>query len=256
MQSTPPNLARAAVEQFHLGLLRVLTTGPSAARLALKGGCNLRFFFGSPRYSEDMDLDCKGIAVTTLRGSVDKALGSDLLLRPLRARGIEVTDISRPKQTETTQRWKLGLVVKGVGAPVRTKVEFSHRAELEGARTDAIDAQLAREYQLPALVFQHYPAEQAVVQKVHALAGRPQTQARDVFDLALLLSSPKLLVVGEIEAAVLASATARALEVSFSDFTSQVRAYLPDRYQDAYATAGAWEQLQLEATSWLTARIR
>lgn len=256
MLSESQNPTRAAVELFHLALLRVLTTGPSAARLALKGGCNLRFFFGSPRYSEDMDLDCKGIAVNTLRGSVDKALESDLLRRPLRARGIEVTDISRPKQTEAAQRWKLGLVVRGVGAPVRTKVEFSHRAELEGARTDAVDAQLAREYQLPALVFQHYPAEQAVIQKVHALAGRPQTQARDVFDLALLLSSPKLSTVPDIDAAVLRKATARALDVSFSEFTSQVRAYLPQTVQDSYATAGAWEQLQLEVTSWLEARLR
>lgn len=255
MHPPPQNRARAAVELFHLALLRVLTAGPSAKRLALKGGCNLRFFFASPRYSEDMDLDCQGIAVGTLRGNVDKALQSDLLLRPLSARGIEVTEAAKPKQTETTQRWKLGLAVKGVGADVRTKVEFSHRDELDGARTDAIDAQLARDYQLPALLFQHYPAEQAIAQKVLALAGRPQTQARDVFDLALLLSRPGAGEIVGLEQSVVRKAASRALEVTYSDFTAQVRAYLPPEHQGDYANVGSWEQLQLEVTSWLEARF-
>ena len=47
---------RQAVELFHLLFLRQLASGADRARIALKGGCNLRFYFGSVRYSEDLDL--------------------------------------------------------------------------------------------------------------------------------------------------------------------------------------------------------
>jgi len=51
-------LGRECVELFHLTFLRALATrGEGKQRIALKGGCNLRFYFGSVRYSEDMDLD-------------------------------------------------------------------------------------------------------------------------------------------------------------------------------------------------------
>ena len=54
-------------EAFHYFFLeRLFRTLPSR-QFILKGGVNLRFFFGSPRYSEDMDLDVQGIPVHALR---------------------------------------------------------------------------------------------------------------------------------------------------------------------------------------------
>lgn len=50
--------ARQAVEVFHLIFLRALVAkGEDKSLIALKGGCNLRFYFGSIRYSEDIDFD-------------------------------------------------------------------------------------------------------------------------------------------------------------------------------------------------------
>ena len=47
---------RQVVEMFHLVFLRALVAkGDDKALFALKGGCNLRFYFGSLRYSEDID---------------------------------------------------------------------------------------------------------------------------------------------------------------------------------------------------------
>mgnify|MGYP003338539853 CR=1 FL=1 len=74
---------------------------------------NLRFFFGSVRYSEDLDLDVQRVPTRTLRGRVDGLLESPRFLNPLRAAGIEISSASAPKQTDTTQRWKLALKVKG-----------------------------------------------------------------------------------------------------------------------------------------------
>lgn len=44
-----------AVETFHLHFVRLLFMGRDKANYIVKGGCNLRFFFGSVRYSEDLD---------------------------------------------------------------------------------------------------------------------------------------------------------------------------------------------------------
>jgi len=50
--------ARQTIEMFHLVFLRALAAkGEDKSLFALKGGCNLRFFFQSVRYSEDIDID-------------------------------------------------------------------------------------------------------------------------------------------------------------------------------------------------------
>ncbi|HPK68679.1 MAG TPA: hypothetical protein PKY11_02195, partial [Kiritimatiellia bacterium] len=48
---------QATVELFHLILLDLLGRKTDRKLYALKGGCNLRFFLKSIRYSEDMDID-------------------------------------------------------------------------------------------------------------------------------------------------------------------------------------------------------
>src|SRR5438132_705556 len=106
-----------AVEFFDLQILRVLAAGGDRNRLALKGGANLRFFFESPRMSEDMDFDT-AIAPTTLGHKIDRMIEAAALLLPLRSKGITIDSWSAPKQTETTQRWKFTLRVGGIGSAV------------------------------------------------------------------------------------------------------------------------------------------
>jgi hypothetical protein len=236
---------RQAVELFHLQVLRLLSTGPDKERLALKGGCNLRFFFSSPRYSEDMDLDAFGIAVPTLRSKVDRILEGTALRLPLRNRGIELTTFSAPKQTDTTQRWKVELSVDGQSVPLHTKLEFSRRRKGGEARVDPVDRALLEEYQLLPLLAPHYPHAEAIRQKVGALVGRSAVQARDVFDLAVLFSrggsvGPLLAPVGD----EIPRAIERAMEVSYADFRSQVVAFLAPPAVAEYGDASAWEALQ------------
>jgi hypothetical protein len=56
-------------ELFHLAFLRALARKIPASSFAVKGGSNLRFFFSSDRYSEDIDLD-----IHALRASSGSAL--------------------------------------------------------------------------------------------------------------------------------------------------------------------------------------
>ena len=115
------------VEQFHLLFLAQLTRRVKPALFVLKGGCNLRFFHGSIRYSEDMDLDLGEIGAGAFRDEVREILASRPFAQTLEARGFAVERVSEPKQTDTTQRWKLGLRVQGTASPLPTKIECSRR---------------------------------------------------------------------------------------------------------------------------------
>ncbi len=246
-----PWSARQSVEAFHLHFLRQLCVGADRAHFRLKGDCNLRFFFGSLRYSEDMDLDVVVTAKETLRNKVDRILASPALLLPLKNAGLVPTDVSSPKQTEPTQRWKLGLVVAGHSAPLRTKIEFSRREAAEGGTAvDALPAALTREYGIPPAVVAHYDARTALIQKLEALVGRPQTQARDVFDLQLLRSKAEPLpAVGSALHAQRDQAVECVMSLSHADYLAQVVAYLEPEQQPALRDREVWDAMQAEVVA-------
>jgi hypothetical protein len=81
------------------------------------------------------------------------------------------------------------------------------------------------------------------------------TQARDIFDLKLLLDGgagkEKLPtdIVAEIPRAV-----ENAMTIGFDEFSGQVRAYLAADYQDYYGSRKVWEGLQHEVVSSLEQR--
>ena len=102
-----------AIELFHLAFLQVLQGRLNQDCYILKGGANLRYFFASVRYSEDIDLDAAGVERFELEEKVDGVLGSAALPVLLRGGGLAVESFRKPKQTETTQRWKVALALTG-----------------------------------------------------------------------------------------------------------------------------------------------
>ncbi len=79
------------------------------------------------------------IAKETLRNKVERLLKSLAVTAPLRTHGITIVETSAPTQTETTQRWKVGLQRAGDELPIRTKVEFSRRDDIVGAKYEEAD---------------------------------------------------------------------------------------------------------------------
>ena len=110
-----------ATEHFHLVFLAHLSNRVAPNLIALKGGCNLRFYFKSVRYSEDIDFDVHTISIETLRSNVRKIFDFKTFNNSLHASGIEITHTSEPKQTETTQRWKALLKIDGFDHDIPTK---------------------------------------------------------------------------------------------------------------------------------------
>jgi predicted nucleotidyltransferase component of viral defense system len=245
---------RQTIEIFHLLFLRAFGARVDKALFALKGGCNLRFFLKSIRYSEDMDLDIQTMAVGTLQNNVNRLLETPAFVQALRAQGIELARTAQPKQTGTTQRWKLGLRVVESGTEIPTKVEFSRRGLDSQTAVESVDPEIIRAYRLYPVIVQHYNIRAAFAQKVSALALRDQVQSRDVFDLKLLLDAGGA-AQPLLHAATkhLVAAIENALAVDYDAFAGQVLAYLEPEYQKYYGNKKAWNELQEQVINGLEA---
>jgi predicted nucleotidyltransferase component of viral defense system len=233
------------VELFHLLLLDQVGRRVDKRHFALKGGCNLRFFLKSIRYSEDMDMDAQTVSPDVLQERVRLILDSRPFSQILRANGLSVIHWTEPKQTDTTQRWKLSLRANGSSALLPTKLEFSRRGMPGEPRFEPVDPELIRAYHLAPIMASHYPMEIAYQQKVGALAQRPLTQARDVFDLYWLINSG---VKTELPANLqqcCQKAQENAMAVTFATFKSQVLAYLSVSHREQYDSESVWETIQL-----------
>ena len=90
-------------EVFHIEFLRAFTKKIRPSFYTLKGGVNMRLFFGSVRYSEDMDMDVNTVSVSVLRDTVMKIIVSTSFQNELKVFGIE-------KILPTTQRFKIHLI--------------------------------------------------------------------------------------------------------------------------------------------------
>lgn len=234
------------IECFHLVLLRLLESRLDRATWAVKGGVNLRAWFGSLRYSADIDLDVFGGSVHGLREKIDKLLAANPFRDMLAAQGLSLVRASRPKQTETTQRWKLELRAEGATLPLHTRIEFSRRGTREEYVLEPVRAEIVRPYGLLAPTANHYTAHAAVRQKIAALASRAEPQARDVWDLEHLLRTTSA-EVGPFDPSqrkTVGAALDRAMGLPFDVYKSQVVPFLAPDHQDLYGTPEAWERIR------------
>lgn len=237
-------------ELFHLEFLRWFVRKANPDTYALKGGSNLRFFFGSIRYSEDMDLDIAGVKVFTLRENVMKILRAPALRDSLKPFGIEEIvppDITKAKQTETTQRFKVHLITSA-GEDLFTKIEFSRRGFKDESVIGSVSEELMRQYKMPPILVRHYGAVSAVKQKIAALAGRACVQARDIFDIFVLSAQANA---AACEEKIIKRARQNLYEVTFEQFRDTVLEYLAAHEREVYASAEAWDEIRLKVGEFL-----
>lgn len=242
-------------EIFHLEFLRWLGRKAKSSYYTLKGGTNLRFFFNSFRYSEDMDLDASGIKKEVLLDAVMHILGSLSFGNTLKPFGIDRVippNITKAKQTETTQRFKTHLITYA-GEDLFTKIEFSRRGFKGESKVESVSDNMLRKYKLPPLLAPHYDIRSSVLQKVGALGGRTVTQARDIFDLYILSSQcgDVKLKKTDISNSILKSAHERIFEIGFEKFRDTVISYLSADDQETYNHPGAWDEIKLKVDTFL-----
>ncbi len=235
---------RQYVELFHLLFLSQLGRKLDKKLYALKGGCNMRFYFNSIRYSEDMDIDIQTINKETLHKNVNQILGSTPFKHILQTYNMEILNTSAPKQTPTTQRWKISLKSSASTLPLHTKIEFSRRKLGNDVSFEAINPQILKQYSLTPIMANHYSMQSMYEQKILALALRNETQSRDIFDLYLLIGSGvDLKLLGTEATQHLPTAKTNAMSMTFADFKGQVIAYLPEDYQQQYDDESVWNSI-------------
>lgn len=247
-------------EVFHLEFLRWFGRKVDSKHYALKGGVNMRFFFGSMRYSEDMDLDLSKVRVDIIQDIILNILNTRVFVDNLRPYGIQrvsIPDMGKAKQTETTQRFKIHLGTFA-GEDLFTKVEFSRRGLKSGIVVNAIPDSILRTYKLIPVIVPHYNAISSTIQKINALSSRPAVQARDIFDLYIL--SPKISN-SEISGSKIPKKTKleKAYEnlfsVTFEQFRDSVVSFLPSDEQAGYDSPLFWDEIKLKVANLLEEMI-
>jgi hypothetical protein len=142
----------------------------------------------------------------------------------------------------------------GSRVAIPTKIEFSRRSLDAGAELAPVDSELLRRYRLYPVLLKHYSAAAAFAQKIAALALRSQRQARDIFDLKLLIDAGAGAVpLPKDRQALLAGAIENALTIGFDEFTGQVVAYLEPEYQADYRERNSWDRLRKQVVESLQA---
>lgn len=244
-------------EIFHLEFLRWLGKKAGPRNYVLKGGVNMRFFFNSFRYSEDMDLDVIAVRVDLLKDEVMKILTTPSFGEAMRSFGIEKVvppDISKSKHTETTQRFKIHLLTSA-GEDLFTKVEFSRRGFKGTAVIESVSDNILRQYKMPPLLVSHYEANSAIAQKIEALAMRSAIQARDIFDLYILNSQYEKDTAGKskqkLKPSILGKAKENTFEVNFEQFRDTVVSYLSSDEQAVYNSTDAWGDIKLKVSGFI-----
>ena len=213
------------------------------ADYVVKGGANMRLFYESRRRSQDIDLDYVGTAFWKIEHKVDETLDSRAFRDLLRLAGVGMADLTKPKETDTTRRWKFAVV--GSGARLNSRIEFSSRNAadpeyaLEAARSD-----IGRAAGLRVVKANHYLATAAIRQKIRALAERSETEPRDVFDLDLLFAgNPDVVRAGGVDGALVGKAIDAALAIPFEAFADLVVDYLEEEFVEIYNRPEVWDEM-------------
>ena len=241
-------------EVFHIEFLRWFGREVEAKHYALKGGINMRFFYNSFRYSEDMDIDITELRLEILQDTVMKILSTQSFEDIFKPYGIERVippDITKAKQTETTQRFKIHLITFSE-EDLFTKVEFSRRGTEKGIVLQSVPNSILRAYKLIPLIVPHYNIQSTMMQKIDAIVSRSTIQARDIFDLYILSSQYSDLETTDfeiLEKDKIEKAYKNVFMITFEQFRDTVVSYLPLEEQNIYNTDSSWDEIRLKVAN-------
>lgn len=237
------------IEVLQLALLQALPSHLQHGDYIVKGGANLRLFEVSPRRSQDIDFDYAGHQdrFDTVEDKVDAALRSSAFRSVLTLAGVTMTEPTKPKQTNTTRRWKFS--VEGAGAFLNSKVEFSNRGidpeyEFANARDD-----IGRDLGLRVVRANRYMPPASIRQKVRALGQRSQTEPRDVFDLDLLMARyPNAVASGDMSNTEIEAAINAMFSITFDAYRALVVEFLEEEQLPVYDRPEVWTDMVLKVS--------
>jgi hypothetical protein len=202
-----------------------------------------------------MDLDGTPPASDAIRDALKGLVEGGSFSRSLRAFGIRELDPGEGpnKDTDTTFRYKFGVIVGGgIRYPTKVEVSFRQQPDSDKVALGPPDPEILKTYGMHAFKIRHYERRAAVRQKLGALGGRREAQARDVFDLFLLVpqAAPDELTryLGkELTRRTLEAAHARALAMTYEEYLGQVMEFLGEQARATHGNQAAWDGMRLHA---------
>ena len=176
------NIAR---EYLQARILGALQRAGAMTSLAFHGGTSLRFLFGLPRYSEDLDFALEGEPsrydlrrhLRAVRAELSRE-GYRVELRVREHRAVHSAFVRFPGTL-----YEIGLSPHP-GQVLAVKIEVDSNPP-PGAVTDTT---LVRRHE--ALRLFHHDRASLLAGKLHAVLQRPYTKGRDIYDLVWYLSDP------------------------------------------------------------------
>ena len=176
------NVAR---EYLQARILWGLQRAGAMSPLAFQGGTALRFLYGLPRYSEDLDFALEGP-----RDQYDLRGWTRTVVRQLRREGYDVEASVRDRRPVQTGWIRVRGTLHEAGlSPDRdevlgVKLDVDTRPP-EGAVTET---RLVRRH--ASLRLHHHDRASLLAGKLHAVLCRPWAKGRDIHDLAWYLGDP------------------------------------------------------------------
>src|SRR5664280_338107 len=171
-------------EYLQLKTLQYIYGTTHGAGLVFMGGTAIHLFTGSPRFSEDLDFDNRGVSASGFRTLVDDVahrfaledVACDVVVKEHRG----MTAVLR--FTNVLQQWSLTGHRDSV---LRIKVDTEPQ-NFDVAPERRILSRL--DVFVPVLLT---PVPVLLAQKFTALLGRPRTMGRDIYDISWLLGQAK-----------------------------------------------------------------
>ncbi len=185
------------IEKDHYLFMRKIVESLADTPYVLKGGTALMFGYGLDRFSEDLDFDSM------------KKLNLETKIKENVPNGFEIIEITKPKDTETVQRYKVHYATPN--GKRRLKIETSYRNhEINKDDYDLIDK------------MQIYNIAFLLDNKLKAAhdGATPRTTARDLYDINFIVNHFESILTSDFRARL-------------KEFVSDEDALL-SRFEDAY----------------------
>lgn len=187
-EAPEPQKANLLREYLQAHVLYSLQRKRAFEQLAFAGGTALRFLYGLPRFSEDLDFSLER------RGGYDFQVLLTAIETDLFKAGFEVTVHPRAERVVHSAFLRFpGLLYEAGLSPHRAQ-KLSIKVEIDtnpppGAKTE--QTVINRHFLLGAW---HHDLSSLMAGKLHALLMRPYTKGRDLYDLLWYLTRSELVV--------------------------------------------------------------
>ena len=176
------NIAREYLQSRILGAFQ---RAGAMTSMAFQGGTCLRFVFGLPRYSEDLDFALEGDRSEFDLGACLKAVRSELSTEDYR---VELR--LREQRTVHNAMVRFPGVLYEIGLSPHPAEVLAVRIEVDTRPPSGatMDVSLVRRH--VTLRLYHHDRSSLLAGKVHAVLQRPYAKGRDWYDLIWYLSDP------------------------------------------------------------------